>query len=293
MNAKLLFVHALTPLQPGTGQGIGVIDLPVAREAATGLPYLPGSSFKGVLRDRCRHDGACIKLFGPSTENASDHAGAVQFTDMRLLLLPVRSLAGTFAWVTSPFVLRRLARDCALTGITAPASPPALSGLEKAAVTTSTALFVSQNQIVLEDLLLTKEQTAQLDGDNGWANFLASQIFPGDPGWQAVLKGRLCVVADDAFSFLLETATEVLARIRLQDDTKTVEKGGLWYEELLPAETILAGLMVAQPVQKTNMTPEEVLAKVENLAQPPVFQFGGSATVGRGLCRLVMAGQGG
>src|SRR5439155_24367166 len=29
----------------------------------------------------------------------------------RLLLLPVRSLTGTFAWVTSPYILHRLKRD--------------------------------------------------------------------------------------------------------------------------------------------------------------------------------------
>ena len=35
MNARLLFVHALSPLHAGTGQGIGAIDLPIAREKAT------------------------------------------------------------------------------------------------------------------------------------------------------------------------------------------------------------------------------------------------------------------
>ena len=49
----LSFVHALSPLHAGTGQGAGIIDLPIAREKATGLPYLPGSSLKGTLRARC------------------------------------------------------------------------------------------------------------------------------------------------------------------------------------------------------------------------------------------------
>ncbi len=51
MQARLLFTHALSPLHAGTGQGVGVIDLPIAREKATGLPFLPGSSVKGTLRD--------------------------------------------------------------------------------------------------------------------------------------------------------------------------------------------------------------------------------------------------
>ncbi|HEY7420145.1 MAG TPA: RAMP superfamily CRISPR-associated protein, partial [Ktedonobacteraceae bacterium] len=53
MNAQLTFIHALSPLHAGTGQGAGVIDLPVAREKATNIPFLPGSSLKGALRTRC------------------------------------------------------------------------------------------------------------------------------------------------------------------------------------------------------------------------------------------------
>ncbi|HNH49212.1 MAG TPA: type III-B CRISPR module RAMP protein Cmr4, partial [Myxococcota bacterium] len=35
MSAKTYFLHALTPLHPGTGQGHGLIDLPVARDVST------------------------------------------------------------------------------------------------------------------------------------------------------------------------------------------------------------------------------------------------------------------
>lgn len=290
MNTKLLIVHALTPLQPGTGRGLGVIDLPIAREVATGLPYLPGSSFKGVLRDRCGKNEDSIKLFGPDTDNASDHAGAVQFTDMRLLLLPTRSLSGTFAWVTSPFVLRRFARDCQMAGLTPPASVPIISSIENTAVPTNSSLLIKQGEVVLEDLLLKQENVASLDGNDGWASFLASQLFPGAPDWQSTLKSHLCLVHDDALSFLLETATEVVARIRLQDESKTVTRGGLWYEEMLPAETILTGLAVAQQIGKTGLKPAEALTKVGGLFNPPIFQFGGNATIGRGLCRLTMTG---
>jgi len=69
MDARLLFVHALSPLHAGTGQGSGVIDLPIAREKATGLPFVPGSSLKGVLRDACPKEWQ-TKIFGPDTGNA-------------------------------------------------------------------------------------------------------------------------------------------------------------------------------------------------------------------------------
>jgi len=53
MTAQLTFVHALSPLHAGIGQGAGVIDLPIAREKATGIPFLPGSSLKGALKALC------------------------------------------------------------------------------------------------------------------------------------------------------------------------------------------------------------------------------------------------
>src|SRR5713101_1438442 len=113
MNARLTFVHALSPLHAGTGQGVGVIDLPIAREKATGLPFLPGSSLKGPLRSLCPATER-TQVFGPESTNipgGENQASPAQFSDQRLLLLPIRSLAGTFAWVTSPYILQRFVRD--------------------------------------------------------------------------------------------------------------------------------------------------------------------------------------
>src|SRR6266566_2593985 len=113
MTTQLTFVHALTPLHAGIGQGVGVIDLPIAREKATGLPFLPGSSLKGPLRSLCPANTRSL-VFGPESTNISgseNQASPAQFSDQRLLLLPIRSLAGTFAWVTSPYILQRFVRD--------------------------------------------------------------------------------------------------------------------------------------------------------------------------------------
>jgi len=45
------FVH------PKTGSNGGAIDLPVAREAASGYPFIADSSLKGALRERAREFG--------------------------------------------------------------------------------------------------------------------------------------------------------------------------------------------------------------------------------------------
>ena len=55
MESKAYVLHALSPLHAGTGHAADVIDLPIARMKATGIPIVLGSSVKGVLRDARRH----------------------------------------------------------------------------------------------------------------------------------------------------------------------------------------------------------------------------------------------
>ena len=54
MNTRIFHLHALSALHVGTGQGIGAVDLPIARSRATNLPLVPGSALKGVLRDEAK-----------------------------------------------------------------------------------------------------------------------------------------------------------------------------------------------------------------------------------------------
>ncbi|RMD59951.1 type III-B CRISPR module RAMP protein Cmr4 [Candidatus Parcubacteria bacterium] len=284
MQSKLMFLHALSPLHAGTGQGVGAIDLPIAREKGTEIPIVPASSLKGVLRDACaalHPDGdTCTHIFGPDTDNAPDHAGAIVLTDLRLVALPVRSLAGVFAWVSSPFLLQRLSRDAQLAGQSNLPVKPSLADEKKAWVSNNSALKLG-NTIILEDMKLD----AQTQADT-WADWLAPQVFPDDATWQVDFKARFCIVHDDVMSYLLQVGTEVTARIRLEDDKKTVAKGALWYEEALPAESILAGLVAAQPNGKAQ--PADVFQIIGQIAGHPL-QVGGNATVGRGLCRLSIA----
>lgn len=292
MNAQLTFIHALSPLHAGTGQGAGVIDLPIAREKATGLPFLPGSSLKGTLRACCSNAQECRQVFGPESsemQTENNHASSVQFSDQRLLLLPIRSLAGTFAWVTSPYVLHRFARDIEDAGPTLPDKPvPTIQHNESCAIAGETSKIKIDMSVYLEDLALKNIQFDDSEAANDWATWIAERVFPHDRSWQEMLRERFCIVHDDVFSFLLDTATEITARIKLKANAKTVEDGGLWYEEALPTETILSGLALAAPTKTSGITSArvfEILAELTN----KTLQFGGKATVGRGLCRVLLA----
>lgn len=296
MNTKLTFIHALSPLHAGTGQGVGAIDLPIAREKATGIPYLPGSSVKGTLRDEFNADDPAGKeiqkaIFGPED---AEFAGAIQFSDQTLLCLPVRSISGLFAYVTSPYLLQRLKRDAGLDCTYAIPSVPD----EKCLVTSDSALRVgASGTVILEDLDLEFE-----DGEAIWAEWIKEKVF-GDSAWQDAFADRFCIVSDNMMAFLLNTSTEVTARIKIEDETKTAQQGALWYEEALPTESILFGLAHCFPNVKTQLgrrestepenVDERIFAKLDNKitrkGSPRPLQFGGNATVGRGLCELRFA----
>src|SRR5207247_2732736 len=121
-----------------------------------------------------------------------------------------------------------------------------------------------------------------------WAEKIAGWVFPSDAAWQRVFKKRFSVLPDVVFDFLTGTGTEVHTRVRISDEIKTVETGALWTEESLPAETILAGVVVCDRVfgPKGNEIKEGDL--LEKFATKPLnLQIGGKATVGRGQVRCV------
>lgn len=303
MLSRIFHIHALTALHVGTGQGIGVIDLPIARERATALPMVPGSGIKGVLREELRPDGGdgdrdlWHALFGPEPglrEGETAHAGALAVGDAALLCLPARSTRGTFAWVTSPLVLRRYARDWARINKESEkeAQPPPVTDVEEgqALYPEGSALCDGEGRVLLEELDLDGEAG---DGAGRWAEWIGERVFGDDAHWREVFRARFLIVSDEHLQFLAETATEVRARVRIDGDTRTVAKGALWYEENLPPETILWGLLACSRARRPGDArgAEELLrAFRERLldGDERLLQLGGKATVGRGQVRWVL-----
>lgn len=285
MEARMLYLHAISPIHSGTGQSADVVDLPVARERVFKWPYLPGSSIKGVLRDACGDgDPALVReAFGPDTANASDGAGTLWFADGHLLCLPVRSYYGTFAWVSCPLALRRWQRDHLTVGLAfAPRAIPSPAG--------GTILLPPDSDLAYGGRVFLEELNFNAVPDpavQAVADVVADALFEGE--WVELFRRRFAIVEDDQFTFLSETATEVVARIRLSEETKTVASGALWYEEAVPAEAIFSAPVIAAP---RNGRREAELFDVLASATDAILQIGGSASVGRGLARAHLVGEG-
>ena len=287
-ESTLMFIHALTGLHPGSGVALGVVDLPVQRERHTGWPIVPGSSLKGVMRAESvrragRTDEDTLAAFGPEPTDASDHAGAVSFSDARILAFPVRSLTGVFAWVTCPAVLVRLERDL---GIGGGGGLPGFPSPDRDAVacTDASPLLASDDRVMLEEFEFTR------DGDAAdIADWIASRAVR-DEGTSDRLRSHLAVLHDDDFTHFARNATEVAARVGLDYGLKTVREGALFYEEYLPPETLFHALVTAgesrRPTRRASA--EDTMRWLRGHA-PSVLRIGGGETVGKGLCAVRFA----
>jgi CRISPR-associated protein Cmr4 len=326
-NPQQLYVlHALSPIHVGEETAMGAVDLPTMRERHTGYPLIPGSSVKGVLREeaeqyfrRVKGQGAEAEevraAFGPPSANAGDHRGGLVFTDAHLLALPVRSLCGTFAWVTCARVLERINRDLETAGgdpLPAPrlddrrqSRVPAPLGDAregKGAGADSDLLVPPKNdQVFLEELLLTAEPAVEV---STLAQRVGGWLWPDDEAAATFFRRRLLVVHDDVFGFYTRVGLEVRARVKLDADRGTVDAGP-WSEEHLPAETLLCGLVVGRATKVKgggggrnsaatsggdNGTPWDAEANLDVLrevtSESPLLRFGGLASVGLGRSRL-------
>jgi CRISPR-associated protein Cmr4 len=294
MQSQLFHLHTLSALHCGTGQSVGVVDLPIARARATQLPIVPGSSLRGVLRQELSGQDAALTtaLFGPRKieSNEQSFAGALAVGDAHLLVLPVRALAGILCYASSPFILNRYARDLRAAGIQPPADVPGPRDDEHALVVPqSDNLMPDAKTLVLEDLDLQ----GQGDGPTRqWAEAIAQMIHPSDAAARDDFCRRFAILPDNILGFLAETATELRTRISIDDETGTVKKGALWFEEHLPAEAVLWGVYaLSESRVKGQPQSAEALGQAlrERLgdAGEHLLQLGGQAGVGRGLVRLL------
>jgi CRISPR-associated protein Cmr4 len=249
------------------------VDLPVQRERHTNWPIIPGSSVKGVLREAAPKD-LRPRLFGAG-DNEGTSAGALSFTDARTLAFPVRSLKGVFAWVTCPQVIQRWKRDSGLVGtqITIPEiDDPGESG---ALFEEGSPCAHNGNKLILEEFVFD-------------AKFAVLDFFDA---LESEDRKRLVVLDDTNFTHFATHATEVTARIKLKEETKTVEEHALFYQEFLPAETLLYSLVLASPSRRRDQ-PATAEQNLGAFRPPEAIQIGGDETTGKGLCaiRLVKGG---
>lgn len=326
-DAGVLFLYTETPLHAGSGSSLKVVDLPIQRERHTNFPIVQSGGIKGVFRDEaCQQKGPndtdwkkkIKQVFGPE-EGADEHAGALAFTDAKLLLFPVRSLKGVFAWITCPTILHRMKREFAFIKQPVSWKVPSMPSEDRALVCQDPKVAVevrntqgqgTQKKIVLEEFAWTVDENDQLGTIAQWISQHAfppapqPKKKPGNPGqggqtqekaddpyayWRNRVASHLVLLGDDDFTQFVTMATEVISRIRIDDKTGVVERGALWNEEHLPSESLLYTLTLATEPRGSGplAKAEEVLGFLGTVVERAQWvQIGGDETVGRGIVRV-------
>jgi len=301
-DKSMLFIYVETPLHAGTGRGLGAADLPIQRERITDYPIVQASSLKGRLRaasDPGRNSQSNLSkaehlaIFGPETANASDYAGALSAGDARILLFPVRSLAGVFAWTTSVDALARFLREAQMVDLGVDWTLPTAPARDTALV--SGDALKAGDSVVLEEFSFKPDENQAVQVQ-AIGQLLVNKALPQGyeyQYWRNALPKKLCILPEDAFRDFVKYGTEVQTHIALNPETKTVDKerGALWTTESLPVDTLLyAPLMATKSrAQGVNMTAGDVLQKVQDLGLVRT-QLGGDETTGQGMVTLTFTG---
>ena len=257
MNTAILGLLAETPVHPGSGRSMGVVDLPVAREAATDYPVLVGSGLKGALRDKAERtpEMDAKALFGDE-----DKAGDLLVSDARLLLLPVRSLTGAFRWVTCPHLVERFRRVLERAGRPTPLIAPTVPPVK--------TLSEGSGRLFLE------ERQFEICGQLGDGLIQAASELLVYEDTRKRLASQVAVLNDDDFAWFARFGLSIQARNVLEKDTK--KSKNLWYEETLPPDTVMYALVAGRRPGSLKALGTLFPAK------EPYLQAGGNETVGQG-----------
>jgi len=295
-------IYTLSPLHCGTGQTTGAIDLPIARDAATGFPTLPPTTIKGVARDYCMLGGmdesTVNDLFGKQVEQidkeqaeiedsrpVSLEAGALIFSEGRLLAYPVRSLNRPFFHVTCPMILDRLARDLRALGVDGFLSQPWQGNgmmIERGRAYVSDR-DLAGNALVLEDLVFEPNEVIELDPLKDLGLRFGDLIPKEEDRTRMLLSTGLILIPNEDFSDLMRRVIPVQARIKLNRQSKTSEN--LWYEEYLPSDCLFLSIIGERPGRVNNKQKSAIKKLKEAFSILERIQMGGNETVGYGLCR--------
>ena len=300
---SVMFIYTVSPLHMGAGTALGGVDNPIQRERHTQHPMLAGSGLKGALRDAWpKEPGPPVDLvFGPDTEHASEHAGAVSFSDGQIVLFPVRCLRQSYVYTTCPTALARLNRMLGLVGLPLLDLPPTVQD--------DTALLVPDSRRELcagenQDARLTLESFRFRANGEPTVKNIAQKLgdwLPQDLGryFRDKVAQHLVVLSDTRFNYFVRNSTILEPHVRIDDATGTADDGGLYYIENVPPETLFASLIMASEA-RANAHSEKgangvkdaksMLGAIRKAFHQRFVQVGGDATSGRGQVFLSFVG---
>jgi CRISPR-associated protein Cmr4 len=294
------FALALDPIHVGTGgYRLGRVDMAIVREPGTDVPKIPGTSLAGACRsyaamqetgkfpgcagqgqehgDNKGHCGQadcpiCI-AFGFSKGDKGSFQGLAQFSDARLVLFPVNSLAGP-VWVTCPYALQDM--------------------------------FQSNGQEGPDDgeVCLCSKTSIKVKGklNLGWLMLnIAECPFSLNSKLDNVpdeIKKRIVLVSNKMFSHIVNDNLEVRTSVSIDPQTGAASEGALFTYEALPRGSILVFEVVlsnpkyyrikgSEPLKNDGGVPKVKSTIANGLKLLEALGVGGMSTRGMGRLRVL------
>lgn len=260
MKAKAYFLQCITNLHVGSGDAnYGIVDKLVQRDTVYNYPTIHASSLKGALREHFSNvmkDDEVDEIFGKKTNNDEDaSSGNCNFLNADLVTLPVRcshkQFALTLCQQSIKFVNSKTKMLMDKELLKKPSSSNTLFTIDTIDV------------IYLEDYSISKENHASILKDN--------ITVEGD--FDAFDK-QYAFVDDDKFDNYTKDLP-VIARNKLG------ENKNLWYEEVVPHQTIF----ITYLIPNTTMD-RKIFDEFEKHLLTNTIQIGANSSVGYGLCKF-------
>ena len=286
---SLYLLNCITPLHVGTGQSYEeFVDLPIQRDNI-GFPVIWGSSIKGALRNAYRNasnksnDNLEYTIFGSEINTDELYASSLLITDASLLLMPVRSLYGLFAFCTNPYLLRQCIEKLNMID--------ASLAQELESITNFRDCKCSDNYIVKDNKITLKEEEISINVDSKIKEVF-NKLLPASLPQRENILNRIVVLNDD-YADIIKRSTIVQTRIALDYEKKIVKEGALFTEEYLPEMSMLVTLFLFRDSRKGDKDANSLLKELDDRLginkDGKLEQFylitGGNETLGRGIIR--------
>lgn len=314
-----IFIRNITPMHVGVGSDLGIVDLPIQREKHTGYPKIESSSIKGCVREyfesqiTSEDDWVDVhKMFGYDDKSLSYYciqgkrkavteekrkmfdgtkgqfAGAVGFTDARILFFPVKSAKGVYAYVTCLGVLKKFLETMEICNFSTKYDFSLINGLDELSQGEVYCCdeITLDNKVILEEYVYEKKQADVKIIFNNFIELL---------GVDKRKANNMVIVHDDEFADFVSMYTEVITRTKISNKTGTVEDGALFTEEYLPSETIMYTLLLLtssfyqeEKNQESYLHVNDIKEKINKkfFNNEIVLQIGSGATIGKGIVKL-------
>lgn len=268
-SKKMEYIKAISPVHAGSGQDLGLVDMPIQREGHTGFPKIEGSSLKGAIKHNIYHKvkkeenslNTLYIVFGADNDKGNI-ASRIGFTDAKVLFFPVKATDRLFYYVSCPYILKRWGEEKGNTIEIPEITEGEYIGLNK-----------NINNIILEEFIFEKKESMMID-----------DIIKEFELKTVLDENNTIIISDEDFEDMVCMYTEIITRNKIDPKTGVAKDGSLFSEEYLPAETIMYYQVLEGPNFKGSIIDKTPVDYYKNNIGT-FFQVGANKTIGKGFVK--------